>query len=626
MKHLISFLILSTLSLLAACSTSREASLDLSGFEESGQTAPGMYGVKISNLTALDEALVGTDEVIVNDYSVTPSTRRADMSQILTYMESTIAPEFGNITGTPTTLSGYGITDAYTTGQNFLPNATNSLNVGSDALKWLNIYAQDGVFSSGVSVGGVNVLTAATGYTQAAADAAFQPLDANLTALDQDLSTGAASVDFSTAATSVLSLTVGGSPVVPFALLSESGGNTITTTATTLDFSTATADFDDVTIDGQPITVDLVPRGVYGDGSDVALTIPSNPELEFDQYEDFSIVFEVLLADYTPASNVVLFNGLATNQGIAVDLETSGALTLRLGDGTSTTSYTTTANLSAYAAYARVQIAISADRSGNAIFAVNGVQLETEDISAQVAANVTAGQDYELLDAAAGYVVNYVAFFNRALSTTELGYCYDDPRWLARQRPLDLGTSGDWYAMRDESPSTTNLNSSNVTLGTASIGGRSGILEVLADVENSKKYVEILSGTVVTAGQTYFVSFDYYIPSGQDITNVAFYSQDGATETGLLTVTDAWTNYTGTFAADDTKAWIGLGDGGSLISDTTVSGGSQYIYLDNVVLYSQGAAALIDLTRTEAEKKPDLMNFTETASDATPGTTTIDSF
>lgn len=48
--------------------------------------APNSYGAKLSELTASDGTVADTDEIIINDYSETPVTRRIDASQLRTYM------------------------------------------------------------------------------------------------------------------------------------------------------------------------------------------------------------------------------------------------------------------------------------------------------------------------------------------------------------------------------------------------------------------------------------------------------------------------------------------------------------------------------------------------------------
>ncbi len=70
---------------------------------------------QISTLPASDGTIADTDELVINDYSESPITHRVDASQLKTYFQAgTFDGAFGSLTSTPTTLSGYGITDAYT--------------------------------------------------------------------------------------------------------------------------------------------------------------------------------------------------------------------------------------------------------------------------------------------------------------------------------------------------------------------------------------------------------------------------------------------------------------------------------------------------------------------------------
>ena len=105
-NHILTTLLLfGVVSLFSGCQNGRETSLDLSGFDEidSNPMETGRYGAKISELTVLDEPIVDTDEMIVNDYSVSPVTRRADASQLKTYFNSDLGTAAAADLGT-----GYG--------------------------------------------------------------------------------------------------------------------------------------------------------------------------------------------------------------------------------------------------------------------------------------------------------------------------------------------------------------------------------------------------------------------------------------------------------------------------------------------------------------------------------------
>jgi hypothetical protein len=51
----------------------------------------------------------------------------------------------------PTTLSGYGITDAYNTSQSLIPNSTNTYNLGSGSYRWKDLYLSgDSIYFNGI--------------------------------------------------------------------------------------------------------------------------------------------------------------------------------------------------------------------------------------------------------------------------------------------------------------------------------------------------------------------------------------------------------------------------------------------------------------------------------------------
>ena len=136
---------------------------------------PLAQAAKLSEQSAFVGPLVETDELLINDYSESPVTRRIDARQIFTpfaadptwssdfsasawaaAIDSTIAPVWSNVTATPTTLSGYGITDAATSAQGAL--ADSATQPGDNVSTLTN--------DSGY-------LTSSTGYTQSAVDAAL---------------------------------------------------------------------------------------------------------------------------------------------------------------------------------------------------------------------------------------------------------------------------------------------------------------------------------------------------------------------------------------------------------------------------------------------------------------------
>jgi len=144
------------------------------------------HALKISELTAFSGPVADTDELILNDYSATPATRRADASQLKAYFADGSIP-----TGTIFGPADLDLTDDYTwTGTHSFGvlSATAGIFTGgvtadTMAADTLDLNALDFAGTTDttltrsapgvLAIEGVDVLTTATGYTQAAANAAF---------------------------------------------------------------------------------------------------------------------------------------------------------------------------------------------------------------------------------------------------------------------------------------------------------------------------------------------------------------------------------------------------------------------------------------------------------------------
>ncbi len=124
----------------------------------------------------------GGTVVYLNDLDDVDTTGASD-GKVLTYQNGMWVPGTGggsgsvswaDITNKPTTLSGYGITDAIPlTGSDRItgklgPNTNNSIDLGSSDYRWRNVYGINGSFSSSLTVGGTNVSLA--GHTHSASD------------------------------------------------------------------------------------------------------------------------------------------------------------------------------------------------------------------------------------------------------------------------------------------------------------------------------------------------------------------------------------------------------------------------------------------------------------------------
>lgn len=119
---------------------------------------------------------------VLNDLDDVDTTGAAN-GKVLTYQNGMWVPGTGggsgsvswaDITDKPTTLSGYGITDAiplagssYITGK-LEPNTNNSIDLGSSSYRWRYVYGVNGSFSSSLTVGGTDV--SLDGHTHSASD------------------------------------------------------------------------------------------------------------------------------------------------------------------------------------------------------------------------------------------------------------------------------------------------------------------------------------------------------------------------------------------------------------------------------------------------------------------------
>lgn len=119
---------------------------------------------------------------VLNDLDDVDTTGAAN-GKVLTYQNGMWVPGTGggsgsvswaDITDKPTTLSGYGITDAIPlagsdriTGK-LEPNTNNSIDLGSSSYRWRYVYGVNGSFSSSLTVGGTDV--SLDGHTHSASD------------------------------------------------------------------------------------------------------------------------------------------------------------------------------------------------------------------------------------------------------------------------------------------------------------------------------------------------------------------------------------------------------------------------------------------------------------------------
>ncbi len=412
-------------------------------------------------------------------------------------------------------------------------------------------------------------------------------------------------------------------------------GTTATATWTSLIANSTAAQFLSLAINGVPVLPLVTPSedgsiykirgiasratenlraGVYADGTDEAFTSPDQPELSFGVGEDCSFMLPTfILPDWTPGTEVVLRNPTTANSGVKLAVTTGGNLKLSIGDGTSFTDYTSTETIgSNLPAWAALQITPVLDRDGNASIYIDGGLFETFDISAQETDSILDG-GATYLDGAEGYALGYAGTFNKALTANEAATAFHLPDWAKRNGFVDIVryVSGD---------GTTGWSAINTTLTEESIGGRTALKMVADAAETTQKRIRHSDAGIV-AGQTYFIVFDYYVPSGQaEIIGVTAQTTAGSTsvpEVTLQSTNDAWTTYAAEFVAGNSgQIDFVPNDTDNTVTTTTTAG--QYVGLDNIKVYSPGACCLLDLSVAGATKT-DLMGLTALISDGTRG-------
>ncbi len=327
-----------------------------------------------------------TLEQVVSPFAADPSSN-ASFDAVEWAADLNITSAWGDVTGTPTTLAGYGIADAYT------QTATDA----AIALK-LDITTATATYEPIDSA-----------YTKAESDAAYDALGA-AAAVQADVDANEAAADAAIAA----ALHPGADISTLFNDLGLIDGSSLD--GSSVDSGVVAAAYIDPAISrdselAAALNNQSFTRGLhfYSDGS---------AELGAGMFDlglsDFAIILKLKLADYTPASaGILLASHTSGNNRLSVTLEADGDWRLSFTDGAgAVVSYDITppSALTDGSAYLFI---IDLDRSANATLYVDGSSSGTVDISAEAAVDLGSGNstqgdlmvDANLSGAAAGLLL-----------------------------------------------------------------------------------------------------------------------------------------------------------------------------------------------------------------------------
>lgn len=165
-------------------------------------------------------------------------------------------------------------------------------------------------------------------------------------------------------------------------------------------------------------------------GSNNGLSIPDNLSFAYETY-DLGFTLRFALPDFTPSSNVVLIDKVASNLGIRITLLTTGIIRVQFGNGTNLTTlqYDSSVALSTIAVDNQmVWLDIDIVRAGSIRFTVNGVQLgNLISISASVAQSLTNSGPLKVFNDGTNFFTGTLYSFyprNVSLTTAELLLLY----------------------------------------------------------------------------------------------------------------------------------------------------------------------------------------------------------
>lgn len=196
--------------------------------------------------------------------------------------------------------------------------------------------------------------------------------------------------------------------------------------------------------------------GYLLDGVDDYVQVNDNTNLNFGT-NNFSMEFVINLSDYTPSAEKLLAEKNASNIGWKLLLTTDGRLKFQIGNGTNFTTYSYTSSVMNVVDGKTIMVGLSASRTGNLTYYVNGVQLSTSDISGASAQTLSSTGALNIFGNGSSYTAWRVLlkrFYNRLLSASEFLEHYNNGNPLGYVLP---------YA--DRRASQTVLTSGTLTIG-----------------------------------------------------------------------------------------------------------------------------------------------------------------
>jgi len=441
-----------------------------------------------------------------------------------------------------------------------------------------------------IAVEGVDVLTTSTGYTQTAADAAFEVAGAAAT-VQSDVDTNESDAD---------------------AAIALKANTTDTYTRAQVD-----------TLSG--LKTALADNPIYTDGNQSALIVEALARVDLDTLGFCIYLPSVTLADWSPASAVTLLDKSASNLGVKLTLETDGTVKLAMGNGSNLTTfaYSSTASVG-LADGSGAQITINCDRDDDVYFYVNGRMLGAGvDCSAAVAQNLTSTANWQILTDSAGWVSGYFGVHLGERDHADIvADFYRPERMLANSRNqtallADFETFGvirgsvDW-ARHGQFNAGTTFDNDGVSDGTTS---RDNVYKFTPNSASAQaRFYRGSNGVPISGneGQRYRLRYGYYIPNaasainnlslllgGSGLTSGSF----GGTST-IASVKGAWTDVelVGEMNVANTGqlSWF-LNSASNVVGDET----DDVVYFSNYTLDILGWGIVVDTSQGDI-LKPEL--------------------
>lgn len=251
--------------------------------------------------------------------------------------------------------------------------------------------------------------------------------------------------------------------------------------------------------------------GYLFDGTNDYVIVTDNANLDFGT-KDFSLSMLILLSDYTPSAEKILLEKHASNLGYKLLLTTDGKLKLQFGNGSDFTTYSYTTDALSLTDGTLYHIAISATRSSNALFYVNGVLRKTVDISGSVSQTLDNTGALNIMGNGTAYhngLVFLIRAFNRVITQTEIIKLYNNGNPELAQ-----------LNYKDIKASQTNLKSANTwTNGSSSYAYETFTTDgdsVTSAINDAGNYGIAVNGQgiPVTNGKTYRLYYTLTLNSG----------------------------------------------------------------------------------------------------------------